>query len=145
MSVKLLSDLPGRFDSGRVLFLGPKSYTISSFRQTGADSALIWLEGVLTRSRASTFTGEYLAASPETDALLEEGEYFHYQLVGMQVRTEEGEVLGELREILETGSNDVYIVQGSGGELLIPATTQVVLDVDVAGNVMLVRLLDGLR
>ena len=63
----------------------------------------------------------------------------------MRVRTDEGEDLGELKEILETGSNDVYIVRDAGGELLIPATVQVVLDVDVAGGSMTVHLPDGLR
>ncbi len=59
--------------------------------------------------------------------------------------TEDGEYLGEIEEILETGSNDVYIVRGDAGELLIPGTTQVVLKVDLDGNEMRVRLLDGLR
>ena len=145
LNVQLLSNLPGRFAPGLDLFLGPDTYTISAFRQTGPDSAMIWLEGILTRSRASAFTAKFLAAKPESDALLEEGEYFHYQLIGMQVRTEEGEELGELQEILETGSNDVYIIRDGSKELLIPATEQVVLDVDVAGNAMLVRLPDGLR
>ena len=145
LNVQLLSDLPGRFSIGCPLLVGHSTYIISGFRETSPHSALLWLDGIRTRSQASPFTGKYLAASPKSDALLEEGEYFHYQLIGMQVRTEEGEVLGELREILETGSNDVYIIRGGGNELLIPATAQVVLDVDVAGNAMLVRLPDGLR
>ena len=106
---------------------------------------MIWLEGILTRSQARAFTAKFLAARPESDALLDEGEYFHYQLIGMQVRTEEGEELGELQEILETGSNDVYIIRGGGKELLIPATAQVVLDVNVTEKAMLVRLPSGLR
>ena len=77
--------------------------------------------------------------------MLEEGEYFHYQLIGMRVRTVEGEELGEIQEILETGSNDVYIIRDASRELLIPATAQVVLEVDVAGKAMTVRLPDGLR
>ena len=103
--------------------------------QTGPDAALIWLEGISTRRQAATFTGKYLSASPEDEAALEEGEYFHYQLIGLQVRTEEGEALGELQEILETGSNDVYIVRGEDGEVLIPAMAQVVLEVNVAGGI----------
>ena len=145
INVRLLSDLPGRFAPGRELLLGHNAYVISAFRQTGPNSALLWLEGIRTRSQAVPLTGNYLAASPDSDAVLEEGEYFHYQLIGMQVRTEEGEELGEIQEILETGSNDVYIIRDGGKELLIPATSQVVLDVDVAGNSMLVRLPDGLR
>ena len=145
LKVRLLSDLPGRFGLGRSLLLDHSAYVISGFRQTGPDSALLWLDGIRTRAQANPFTGEYIAASPDSDAVLEEGEYFHYQLIGMRVRTEEGEDLGEIREILETGSNDVYIIRDGGRELLIPATSQVVLAVDVVANAMLVRLPDGLR
>ena len=145
LNIQLLSDLPGRFDVGRELLIDLQTYSISESRQTGPDTALIWLEGVALRRDASLFTGKYLAALPDDEITLEEGEYFHYQLIGMEVRTEEGEHLGELQEILETGSNDVYIVRGSGGELLIPAMAQVVLNVDVASRAMLVRLPDGLR
>ena len=145
LNVHLLSDLPGRFDPGRVLLFGHSEHVISAFRQTGPDSALLWLNGIVTRPQARPLTGQYLTANPDSDAVLEEGEYFHYQLIGMRVRTEEGEDLGEIQEILVTGSNDVYIVRDGSAELLIPATSQVVLDVDLAGNAMLVRLPDGLR
>ena len=145
LSVQLLSDLPGRFNPGRSLLIGDNAYIISGFRQTGPNNALLWLDGVRTRPQASPFTGEYLAAIPDSDAALEEGEYFHYQLIGMRVRTEAGEELGDIQEILETGSNDVYIIRDGSRELLIPATAQVVLEVDVSGNAMLVRLPDGLR
>ena len=54
--------------------------------------------------------------------------------------------MGEIAEILETGSNDVYIVRGpDGGDLLLPATAQVVRNVDVEAGMMTVRLLEGLR
>ena len=145
LNIQLLSDLPGRFDPGRPLLVGHSAYIISAFRQTGPDKALLWLDGIRTRAQANPFAGQYLAASPDSDAVLEEGEYFHYQLIGMRVRTEEGEELGEIQEILETGSNDVYIIRDGSRELLIPATSHVVLDVDIAGNAMLVRLPDGLR
>ena len=145
LNVQLLSDLPGRFDPGSVLQIDQRPYPISASRQTGPDTALLWLEGIVSRNQAVPLAGKYLTATPDTKAVLEEGEYFHYQLIGMRVRTEEGEELGEIQEILETGSNDVYIISADGKELLIPATAQVVLDVDVAANSMVVRLPDGLR
>jgi 16S rRNA processing protein RimM len=63
----------------------------------------------------------------------------------MKVLTEDGEYLGRLREILETGSNDVYVVSGDSGELLIPALANVILKVQVTEGVMVVRLMEGLR
>ena len=145
LNIHLMSDLPGRFDVGRELLIDRLPYLIADSRQTGPSTRLILLEGIPTRHRASSLTGKYLSAHPEDGVSLEEGEYYHYQLIGMKVITEQGEDLGEIQEILETGSNDVYIVQGGGSELLIPATVQVVIAVDVAAGSMLVRLPDGLR
>ncbi len=145
LNVSLLSDIPGRFDPGRALFADRVERIVTSFRPTGSGTGLIWLDGIRNRQQAAALAGQFLTAPPESGSQLEEGEYFHYQLIGMRVATEEGEHLGEIAEILETGSNDVYILQGEAGELLIPATSQVVLKVDVAGNEMVVRLPDGLR
>lgn len=89
--------------------------------------------------------GHWLTASPETSPQLPQGEYFHYQLMGLRVMTEEGEELGEISEIIETGSNDVYVVSGGRGELLLPAISQVVREVDLTHQTMVVRLLEGLR
>ena len=145
LNIELLSDLPGRFDVGSEFFVDGIARSINDARQTGPSTALIKLDGVSNRAQAAALTGKYLSAFPDKDLTLDEGEFFHYQLIGMQVRAEDGEELGELQEILETGSNDVYIVRGATGEILIPAIAQVVLDVDVSAGVMLVRLPDGLR
>ena len=145
LSVELLSDLPGRFDAGREMIADGTPYSISASRQTGPDTALLWLEGITSRHLAAPLSGKYLSAAPDDQVSLEDGEYFHYQLIGLKVSTKEGEELGELQEILETGSNDVYIVRGAQGEILIPAMAQVVLEVDIAAGAMVVDLLDGLR
>src|SRR5574337_746577 len=73
------------------------------------------------------------------------GSYYHHQSVGLAVVTEEGEALGEVTEILETGSNDVYVVSGPSGEILLPALTSVILKVDLEAKRMTVHLLEGLR
>ena len=145
LNIELLSDLPGRFDVGRELIVDGNAVSISEARQTGPSSALVRLEGINNRGQAAALAGKFLSALPDESASLDDGEFFHYQLIGMQVRTEDGEELGEIKEILETGSNDVYIVRGPAGEVLIPAVAHVLTDVDVSSGVMLVRLPDGLR
>ena len=71
-------------------------------------------------------------------------EFYWSDLLGLQVETEEGESLGELVEIIETGSNDVYVVKKDGREVLIPALEDVVLAVDLDANRMTVSLPEGL-
>ena len=75
---------------------------------------------------------------------LEEGEYYHFQLTGLRVETEDGQWLGQLAEVLSTGANDVYVVRGPRGELLLPAVDEVVLELDLASKRMVVRLMRGM-
>jgi len=75
---------------------------------------------------------------------LEPGEYYWYQLIGMEVRTATGQELGILREILSTGGSDVYVVRKGSRELLIPASREVVREVDLPGNRMTVHPLEGM-
>jgi 16S rRNA processing protein RimM len=75
---------------------------------------------------------------------LGEGEFFHHQIVGLRVETTDGEQLGKVAEVLETGADDVYVVRGNLGEILLPAISDVVERIDLAEGRMTVRLLPGL-
>lgn len=88
----------------------------------------------------------------ETDlSELEPGEYYHHQIIGCQVVTEEGENLGHIREILSPGANDVWVVEriqaspgGKNKPLLIPYIDDVVIHVDIQQQVITIRLMEGL-
>jgi len=71
-------------------------------------------------------------------------EFYWSDLLGLQVETLDGEGLGELVDIIETGSNDVYVVKKDGREVLIPALEDVVLSVDLTAGRMMVALPEGL-
>lgn len=76
---------------------------------------------------------------------LEENEYFMTDLIDMSVVTEDGTVLGTLKEIIPTGANDVYVVVDEAGkELLIPAIKECILSVDMEQRKILVHLMKGL-
>ena len=72
------------------------------------------------------------------------GEYFVHQLIGSMVVTDTGDDLGRIAEILRTGSNDVYVVRGARGEVLIPSIPDVVRNVDVDGRTVTVTVMPGL-
>lgn len=84
---------------------------------------------------------------PESQAIpLNEDEYYMRDLYGISVYTQEGEFLGEIVEIYETGANDVYGVKKENEkELLIPAIKQCIVNVDIKNKKMTVKLLEGLR
>ena len=76
---------------------------------------------------------------------LEEDEYYIADMIGIQVETEDGEAFGTLKDVIETGANDVYVVETSShGEVLIPAIKECILEVDIEAGRMVVHLLDGL-
>ena len=66
-------------------------------------------------------------------------------MIGIRVETEDGEAFGTLKDVIETGANDVYVVETSShGEVLIPAIKECILEVDIEAGRMVVHLLDGL-
>lgn len=105
---------------------------------------LMALGGVTCRSDAERLKGALLQIEksdlpePEADA------FYWADLIGMTVFTHQGIHLGELVSIIETGSNDVFVVVGDSGEVLIPALASVVLEVDVENKRMQVELPEGL-
>jgi len=74
----------------------------------------------------------------------EENEYYWCDLIGLEVATPDGTVLGSIVDIFETGSNDVYVVRGREREYLIPAIASVISSIDLEGGRMLVTPLEGL-
>jgi 16S rRNA processing protein RimM len=77
---------------------------------------------------------------------LEAGQYYFHELYGLQVIDEQGRTLGELREIIKTGANDVYgVSRPDGSELLLPAIPEVILQIDLVKQLIRVHLLDGLE
>ncbi len=75
---------------------------------------------------------------------LPEGNYYHSDLIGMNVLLEDGTPLGRLEDILEAPANDVFIVRREDREFLIPAVRSIVVGVDVAGKTLRVRSIEGL-
>jgi len=73
-----------------------------------------------------------------------EGEYYYYQLIGLRVEGVDGRAFGVLRAILDTGSNDVYVVKGDDREILIPAIAEVIREVDLQHGKMIVDPPEGL-
>ncbi len=75
---------------------------------------------------------------------LPEDHYYHFQLIGLKVVTTGGEPLGEIKEILAGKGNDTYVVQGTEGEILIPAIEDVVRSVDLQRGFMEIEPIAGL-
>ena len=89
-------------------------------------------------------TGREILVKREAFLELGEREYYWVDLLGVEVETQEGKRIGKVKEIFPTGSNDVYVVEGRRGEILLPATEEVIQSVDIKKRVMKVVRKEGL-
>lgn len=147
MRVRLVTDFPERLTAISHVYLGDeeKPRRLRAVRPGGDNSALITVAGVSVREEAGEFRGTPLYIDIRDAKPLEEGEYYWHQLIDMTVVTPEGETLGTLTRIMQTGANDVYIVvQPDGKELPLPATKDVVLEIDVPHKRMVAKPLEYL-
>lgn len=107
--------------------------------------AILKFEGYDRIEDIEGFKGLDIFVSREDAVPLEEGEYYIADLIDMKVVTGDGRELGVLRDVMETGANDVYVVDSPEyGEVLIPAIPQCIQSVDIETGIMQVELLPGL-
>jgi len=142
------SDAPERFQPGSVLMaqLGggvAKTMVVETVRPFN-DRLLIRFEGITNRTEADALRGADLTVERGDVAPAPEGTHYRFQLVGLRVRTRSGEHLGQVTDVFSTGSNDVIVVRGERGELLLPHLTTVVLSIDPERGEMVVEIPPGL-
>lgn len=143
---RILTDFPGRFGRLKKVFLGEECtpYPVEHAKVRG-DDVFLKLGGVTTPEEAAKLRLKMVQV-PTAEAMpLPKGAYYHYQVIGLSVVSVDGQALGRVVEILPTGGNDVYIVRGEQGELLVPAIGEVVHQVDLVAGRMVVALLDGME
>lgn len=107
--------------------------------------AILKFKGIDNINDIEKYKGRDLYVSRENAQRLRRNEYYIVDLIGINVWEEDGRYLGVLKDVIETGANDVYAVDMEDGrELLIPAIKQCILEVDIEGKKMVVHLLEGL-
>lgn len=107
--------------------------------------AILKFKGIDNINDIEKYKGKSLLVDRANAVRLRKNEYFIADLMGIDVYTEDGEIFGVLKDVLETGANDVYIIDSEKhGEVLIPAIKQCILDVDIEHRRMIVHLLEGL-
>lgn len=138
MRVRGFSDEAPHLQRGRWVWLGGERRRIRASR-FDREAWLLSLTGVDTREQAESVRGQLLEVPDAEVQRADEESYFVHELVGLRVVTVEGEELGVVKEVLQPGANDVYVVEGPEGEVLLPAVGEVVERIDVGEGVMVVR------
>ena len=145
MQVEAISDSPGRFSSGGILYLNTHPHKIQWSSSLLSGRVVLKLEDINTRTDAENMRGHLLMVPEDMVPSLADGDYYHYQIIDLRVYSQQSEYLGQITQILSTGSNDVYVVSLDGRELLIPALYEVIKEVDVEMGTMTVDLPEELK
>jgi 16S rRNA processing protein RimM len=145
--MEVLTDFPERLKPGSRVFVGPHHAPIHIRScRWHRNRLLIAFDGYAKREEIAELRNQNVTVLTSERPELPEGEFYHHQIIGLRVVTQDGEALGSVAEILETGANDVYIVRNqTGEEILLPAIDSVIVNVDLEGNEILVDLIPGLR
>ena len=124
-----------------------EAFTVRALK-VSSNRSILELEGIDTPEEAAKFTSQLFFVPEENLSDLGDGEYYTYQLVGLKVITEEGQEIGSITGVLQTGANDVYEVLPEGAkqgeELLIPAIEDVIAQIDLEQDVVTIRNIKGL-
>jgi 16S rRNA processing protein RimM len=151
LKVQILTEDPHRFGRLKQVLVGledqePEPWLLQRFR-LHKGNALLKLANCDDCDTAERLRGSLIQVPLEMAIPLEEDEFYEHQILNLEVWTMAGEFLGKVVEILHTGANDVYVVQSTvpgRRELLLPAISDVILEVDLAGGRLVVQLPEGL-
>jgi 16S rRNA processing protein RimM len=136
------------FQTAETVFLksgteGIAEYKISSV-QPHKNILLMKLDGINSINDAEKCRGFKIFMRKEALPLKDEDEYYWFELIGLKVYLDSGKYLGELQDILETRSNDIYVVREGKSEIMIPAIHDVVKEIDLINKRMTISEMEGL-
>lgn len=144
--MEIYTDFPERLRPGRKVFIGEKHEPLQIRSRRGAlNGFLIGFEAINNPEEAGILRNQIVYIRTEEIPPLPEGEYYHHQVLGLRVITDEGTELGSIASILETGSTDVYVIKpAEGKEILIPNIGSVVKEINLEKGEMHIHVLEGL-
>jgi len=105
---------------------------------------IVSFDGITSRNEAEELRGATFFLPEDELPKLPDGEYYSYQLMGIEVVTEEGDSLGVISKIFSAGGHDIYVARGKERETLIPAVDHVVVKIDLEERKMTIRAIEGL-
>ena len=148
--MRMLTDYPERLPELEAVYIG-KSADDEHIARLGLkrvrfnkDYALLTLEGYASRNESDRLRNKVVMVDIDDAVPLEDGEYYLFQLIGLKVVADSQE-LGQIKEVLQTGANDVYVVDSRAyGEILLPAHTETIAGIDFDAEIVTMSLPEGL-
>ena len=147
LKVRLLTDIPNRFSELETVYVGANhtSHAIQNVRPYKGEMIILKLTGIDDANAAELLRNQEISIPLSQLAKLPPGSYYQHDILGLQVFTLDGQELGQIVEIIVTGSNDVYsIKKPEGSHVLIPAIKDVIKQIDLIRRTMHIDPLPGL-
>lgn len=145
VKVTLHTDFPERFQELEVVYLGPDARPVKLMASRAhKDHILVRFEGYPDRSAVEQLRGLWVQIPQDAVVPLPEDEHYIFELAGIRVLTTDGRDLGRIVEVLITGANEVFVVEGDQGEVLIPYISDVVVREDFQAGTIWVEPIPGL-
>ena len=144
VKIAVATDFPQRFAPLSTVCINQQPLTIDSTEWHKGETIIIKLNTIDSIKDAESLRGQLVEIHHSQVAPLPEGQYYHFQLIGLEVWTTQGELVGSITEVLAGKSNDNYVVRGAKGEVLIPAVDDVVKSVDLDRGRLTIEAIEGL-
>lgn len=142
-----LTDDISRFEKLKEVYVkendGLVKYKVESIKFLSS-TVSVKLKGVDSEEAANKLRGSYIKVDRKSAVKLPKDTYFICDLIDLEVYDEKGMLLGTVKDVLQTGSNDVYVIQSSGKDILIPALKDIVKKIDLTNKKILVEMPEGL-
>lgn len=148
VKVKPFTNNIKRFDDLKNVYIKnrkeKKEYQIEEVKYH-KNMVLIKFKGIETPEDANLLRESYLLIDRSKEEPLEDGNYYIVDMIGIEVYSDKGELLGNLEDIFNTGSNDIYVVKDNQGkQILLPAISEVIKQINIEKRKITVHLLPGL-
>ena len=143
LKAEVITDFPERFIPCSKVYINRQPMAVEG-TEWYKGKAIIKLNAIDSIEGAQRLRGKPIEIHYSQLQSLPEGQYYHFQLIGLEVWTTQEELLGNITEILMAESNDNYVVDGASGEILIPAIADVVRSVDLDKGRIVIEPIEGL-
>lgn len=148
VKVRPTTDHPSRFKQLKAVFVEASDGEIDKFEVSNVSVqgqiVYLWFKNIETREKATALKGSSIKIKREECLPLEEGYFYHFELVGLEVKTTTGEYVGCVEEVWELPANAVFVARKEEQEFLIPAIQDVIRKIDVEKGEIIIYPMEGL-
>jgi 16S rRNA processing protein RimM len=143
LRIRILTEFPERFQRGVAVVID-NTVTHIEYSHLENEFGIIKIKGIHNYTDAELLRGKHIEIPESKRKPLIDGRYYQHEILGLGVWASHGAFLGKVTQILNTGSNDVYVISEGKKEILIPAIKGIILEIDIISKRIVIEQIEGL-